>query len=110
MSPRTSHRSINSNDVLKLAADKDDVKDEIVMLSVGLIAGGSLPLRLPMKQNSSPNYILQIASLDLQGLTKRMKAVAKVLDEFMKKIIDEHVQSKDDSKTKDFVDLMLSFM
>ncbi|KAH7565814.1 hypothetical protein JRO89_XS08G0021000 [Xanthoceras sorbifolium] len=42
------------------------------------------------------------------GLTKRMKAVAKVLDEFMEKIIDEHVQSKD-SRTKDFVDLMLSF-
>ncbi|KAL5818363.1 hypothetical protein ACOSQ4_022205 [Xanthoceras sorbifolium] len=56
------------------------------------------------------NYILQIASLDLQGLTKHMKVVAKVLDEFMEKIIDEHVQSNDDSRTKDFVDLMLSFM
>ncbi|KAL5753681.1 hypothetical protein ACOSP7_021901 [Xanthoceras sorbifolium] len=53
LSDRGCHRSINSNDVLKLAAGKDDVKDEIVMLSVGLIAGGSLPLRLPMKQNSS---------------------------------------------------------
>ncbi|KAL5820370.1 hypothetical protein ACOSQ3_022252 [Xanthoceras sorbifolium] len=38
-----------------------------------------------------------------------MKAVAKVLDEFMEKIIDEHVQSKD-SRTKDFVNLMLSFI
>ncbi|KAL5751713.1 hypothetical protein ACOSQ2_022220 [Xanthoceras sorbifolium] len=55
-------------------------------------------------------YIHQIASLDLQGLTKRVKAVAKVLDEFMEKIIDEHVQSKDDSRTKGFVDLILSFM
>ncbi|KAL5751715.1 hypothetical protein ACOSQ2_022222 [Xanthoceras sorbifolium] len=45
----------------------------------------------------------------LMGLTKRMKAVAKVLDEFMEKIIDEHVQSKD-SRSKDFVDLMLSFL
>ncbi|KAL5751721.1 hypothetical protein ACOSQ2_022228 [Xanthoceras sorbifolium] len=39
-----------------------------------------------------------------------MKAVAKVFDEFFEKIIDEHVQSKDDSRTKDFVDLMLNFM
>ncbi|KAL5780212.1 hypothetical protein ACOSQ2_010949 [Xanthoceras sorbifolium] len=43
----TSHRIININDELKLAAGKDDVKDELVMLSVGLTAGGSLPLRLP---------------------------------------------------------------
>ncbi|KAL5753680.1 hypothetical protein ACOSP7_021900 [Xanthoceras sorbifolium] len=49
------------------------------------------------------DYIPQTASLDLQGLRKRMKAVAKVFD-------DEHVQSKDDSRTKDFVDLMLNFM
>ncbi|KAH7565830.1 hypothetical protein JRO89_XS08G0023400 [Xanthoceras sorbifolium] len=56
------------------------------------------------------DYIPQTASLDLQCLRKRMKAVAKMFDEFFEKIIDEHVQSKDDSRTKDFVDLMLSFM
>ncbi|KAL5751719.1 hypothetical protein ACOSQ2_022226 [Xanthoceras sorbifolium] len=56
------------------------------------------------------DYIPQIASLDLQGLRKRMKVVSKVFDEFLEKIIDEHVHSKDDSITKDFVDLMLSFM
>ncbi|KAL5751712.1 hypothetical protein ACOSQ2_022219 [Xanthoceras sorbifolium] len=66
-----------------------------------------------MELASTPNladFIPQIASLDLQGLTKRMKAVAKVYDEFFEKIIDEHAQSKDDNRTKDFVDLMLSFM
>ncbi|KAJ0040939.1 hypothetical protein Pint_26787 [Pistacia integerrima] len=56
------------------------------------------------------DYIPQIASLDLQGLTKRAKAVAKVFDEFFEKIIDEHVQSKDENRTKDFVDVMLNFM
>ncbi|KAL5820373.1 hypothetical protein ACOSQ3_022255 [Xanthoceras sorbifolium] len=56
------------------------------------------------------DYIPQIASLDLQGLRKRMKVVSKVFDAFLEKIIDEHVHSKDDSITKDFVDLMLSFM
>ncbi|KAL5751731.1 hypothetical protein ACOSQ2_022238 [Xanthoceras sorbifolium] len=56
------------------------------------------------------DYIPQIASLDLQGLRKRMKAIAKVFDEFFEKVIDEHVQSRDENRTKDFVDLMLSFM
>ncbi|KAL5818373.1 hypothetical protein ACOSQ4_022215 [Xanthoceras sorbifolium] len=56
------------------------------------------------------DYIPQIASLDLKGLRKRMKAVAKVFDVFFEKVIDEHVQSMDENRTKDFVDLMLSFM
>ncbi|XP_044469557.1 cytochrome P450 71AU50-like [Mangifera indica] len=56
------------------------------------------------------DYIPQIASLDLQGLRKRMKAVSKVFDAFFEKIIDEHVLSKDEKRTKDFVDVMLSFL
>ncbi|XP_031279733.1 cytochrome P450 CYP736A12-like [Pistacia vera] len=56
------------------------------------------------------DYIPQIASLDLQGLTKRTKVVAKVFDDFFEKIIDKHVQSKDENITKDFVGIMLSFM
>ncbi|KAI9165551.1 hypothetical protein LWI28_016127 [Acer negundo] len=56
------------------------------------------------------DYIPQIASLDLQGLTKKMKAISKVFDGFFEKIIDEHVQSKDDNRAKDFVDVMLEFM
>lgn len=56
------------------------------------------------------DFIPQIASLDLQGLTKRAKAVAKVFDDFFEKIIEEHVQSKDENRTKDFVDVMLSFI
>ena len=55
------------------------------------------------------DYIPQITGLDLQGLTKRLKAVAKAYDAFLEKIIDEHVQSKDENRTEDFVDVMLSF-
>uniref|UniRef100_A0A2N9EUF5 Cytochrome P450 n=1 Tax=Fagus sylvatica TaxID=28930 RepID=A0A2N9EUF5_FAGSY len=44
------------------------------------------------------------------GLTKRMKAVSKIFDDFLEKIIDEHVQSKEKNKSKDFVDVMLGFM
>nr|POE84778.1 cytochrome p450 [Quercus suber] len=45
-----------------------------------------------------------------EGLTQRMKAVSKIFDAFLEKTIDEHVQSKDENKTKDFVDVMLGFM
>ncbi|XWS41494.1 hypothetical protein CRYUN_Cryun17cG0086600 [Craigia yunnanensis] len=56
------------------------------------------------------DFIPQIKALDLQGLTKRMKVVAKVFDDFLEKIIDDHVHCKDESRTKDFVDVMLGFM
>lgn len=66
-----------------------------------------------MQLAATPNmadYIPPTAPLDLQGLTRRMKAISKIFDEFFEKIIDEHIQLKDENKTKDFVDVMLSFM
>jgi hypothetical protein len=66
-----------------------------------------------MHLGATPNigdYIPYVAPLDLQGLTRRMKAISKIFDDFFEKILDEHVQSKDENKTKDFVDVMLSFM
>ncbi|KAK1371661.1 hypothetical protein POM88_037753 [Heracleum sosnowskyi] len=45
-----------------------------------------------------------------EGLTKRMKAVAKVFDKFLEKILDEHAIPKDPGQTKDFVDTMLDIM
>ncbi|KAJ0097022.1 hypothetical protein Patl1_27462 [Pistacia atlantica] len=64
---------------------------------------------LAAKPNLS-DCIPHIASLDLQRLTKRMKAVSKVFDDFLENIIDEHVQCKDENRNKDFVDVMLSFL
>ncbi|XP_030445192.2 cytochrome P450 71AU50-like [Syzygium oleosum] len=67
-----------------------------------------------MVLGATPNigdYVPYLASFDLQGLTKRMKAVSKVFDAFFEKIIDEHVKSKkDEGESKDFVDVMLGFM
>ncbi|KAL5820341.1 hypothetical protein ACOSQ3_022223 [Xanthoceras sorbifolium] len=64
---------------------------------------------------ATPNladYIPQLASLDLQGLTKKLKGISKVCDDFLEKVIAEHVQhsSRDENRNKDFVDLLLSFM
>ncbi|KAK8560741.1 hypothetical protein V6N13_026177 [Hibiscus sabdariffa] len=56
------------------------------------------------------DYIPQIRGLDLQGQTKRMKAIAKDFDDFFEKILEEHVESKDEDRTKDFIDVMLGFM
>ncbi|XP_055819932.1 cytochrome P450 71AU50-like [Solanum dulcamara] len=48
--------------------------------------------------------------IDLQGLTRRLKDLAKVFDEFLEKIINEHVHSRDQKQSKDFVDTMLDIM
>ncbi|KAM3235251.1 cytochrome 71AU50 [Capsicum annuum] len=48
--------------------------------------------------------------IDLQGLTRRMKDTAKVLDKFVEKIIDEHDHDVDHKKNKDFVDTMMAIM
>ena len=68
-----------------------------------------------MLLTATPNlgdYIPFLAPLDLQGLTKRMKAVRKVFDDFFDRIIDEHIQSmdNDDHEAKDFIDVMLRLM
>ncbi|PHT80845.1 hypothetical protein T459_13860 [Capsicum annuum] len=48
---------------------------------------------------------------DLQGLTHRMKELAKIFDDFLEKVIYEHVQdSKEDKQTKDIVDTMMNIM
>lgn len=40
-----------------------------------------------------------------------MKAVSKVFDTFLEKIVDEHIHNpKTDRETKDFVDVMLGFL
>jgi len=57
------------------------------------------------------DYIPYLGQFDLQGLTRRMKAIRKIFDDFFDKIIDEHIQSDNkDDKTKDFVDVMLGFV
>ncbi|MED6185237.1 hypothetical protein PIB30_055056 [Stylosanthes scabra] len=57
------------------------------------------------------DYIPYIGALDLQGLIKRMKVVRKIFDEFLDKVIHEHLLSeKKKDKAKDFVDVMLSFL
>ena len=67
-----------------------------------------------MKLGATPNigdYIPCLLGLDLQGLTRRIKATAKVFDDFFEKIIDEHVEKpKEEGQTKDLVDVMLGLM
>ncbi|XP_030535104.1 cytochrome P450 71AU50-like [Rhodamnia argentea] len=65
---------------------------------------------------ATPNvgdYVPYLAALDLQGLTRRMKAVSKVFDAFFEKIINEHLAKKKEEgqgQGKDFVDVMLGMM
>ncbi|MCD7464692.1 hypothetical protein HAX54_053239 [Datura stramonium] len=69
-----------------------------------------------MQLAAAPNlgdFFPFIGKLDLQGFTRRMKAVSKVFDEFLEKIIDEHEEIEDklgQHQTNDFVDTMLNIM
>ncbi|WOG81802.1 hypothetical protein DCAR_0100953 [Daucus carota subsp. sativus] len=56
------------------------------------------------------DYFPYIGALDLQGLTKKMKAISKVWDRFLEKILEEHDHPKEQGETKDFVDTMLGIM
>lgn len=67
-----------------------------------------------MKLAAVPNlgdYFPFLGVLDLQGLTRRLKAVARVFDDFFEKVIEEHVrEGEDGGKNKDIVDTMMSLM
>lgn len=66
-----------------------------------------------MKLAALPNlgdYFPLLGILDLQGLTKRMKAVAKVFNDFFEKVIDDHVKASDRGQVKGIVDTMMSIM
>lgn len=48
--------------------------------------------------------------LDIEGFVARLKVLSKVFDDFIEKMFDEHLQNKDENRTKDFVDTILSLM
>lgn len=65
------------------------------------------------KLAAAPNlgdFIPGISGLDLQGFCGRAKCVGKVFDGFLERIVDDHLESNNENKTKDFVDVMLDLM
>ncbi|XP_058009912.1 cytochrome P450 CYP736A12-like [Hevea brasiliensis] len=58
------------------------------------------------------DYVPCLAAFDLQGLTRRMKAFSKKMDEVLEKIINEHAKEAQYKKNqpKDFIDELLSLM
>ncbi|XP_047971037.1 cytochrome P450 71AU50-like [Salvia hispanica] len=67
-----------------------------------------------MKLGAVPNlgdYFPFLGILDLQGLTRKMKALEKVFDVFFDKVIEDHVRAGDrPEQAKDIVDTMMSIM
>ncbi|KAL3818876.1 hypothetical protein ACJIZ3_004781 [Penstemon smallii] len=67
-----------------------------------------------MKLAILPNlgdYFPVLRKFDFQGLTRRMKNVSGVIDDFFEKIIDEHVgDGINEERSKDFVDTMMDIM
>ncbi|XP_042039990.1 cytochrome P450 71AU50-like [Salvia splendens] len=57
------------------------------------------------------DYFPFLGVLDLQGLTRKMKAIAKVFDVFFEKVIEDHVRAVNRAEeAKDIVDTMMSIM
>ncbi|KAL7104476.1 hypothetical protein ACP275_08G247300 [Erythranthe tilingii] len=58
------------------------------------------------------DFFPYMGTIDLQGLTRRMKELSRTFDGFLEKIIDDHVlQNKQEKKeTQDFVDTMMAIM
>ncbi|KAG8383464.1 hypothetical protein BUALT_Bualt04G0015900 [Buddleja alternifolia] len=62
---------------------------------------------------ATPNlgdYFPFMGVIDLQGLTRQMKRLSKTFDEFLERIIDEHLQGNQKKETQDFVDTMMAIM
>lgn len=59
---------------------------------------------------NTSEYIPCLRELGLQGVGRRMKAVAKAFDEFFDQIIEEQLATAGEEKShRDFVDYILSF-
>ncbi|PQM41355.1 cytochrome P450 CYP736A12 [Prunus yedoensis var. nudiflora] len=87
----------------RVAVDlSDNVSSLSVVMSCRMVLGKMYRMRSLMRGVSAP--------FDLQGFTKRMKSVNKAFDTFFEKVIDEHIQSNEGERTKDFVDVMVAFM
>ncbi|XXG89554.1 hypothetical protein AAC387_Pa12g1528 [Persea americana] len=55
-------------------------------------------------------FIPWTRDLDLQGLGRRLRAVSHAFNVLFDRIIDDHIEDKDEKRQRDFVDFMLSMM
>ncbi|KAJ8449623.1 hypothetical protein Cgig2_005645 [Carnegiea gigantea] len=56
------------------------------------------------------DFVPYLAPLDLQGLTRKMKAVSKVADEMVENIIEDYLKGEDFGQQRDIVGTMLAMM
>lgn len=85
-----------------LGRDKDDRFDLKGLVHEIMILIGTVNIA---------DFMPALAPFDLQGLSRKVKAINKIVDEVFNKIIDEHEQNRSKDMKKqdmDFVDMMLS--
>ena len=54
------------------------------------------------------DYIPYLAWMDLQGLNRRFKELHFIQDDFLEKVIEEHVAQNDPNVTRDLVDVLIA--
>ncbi|XP_019183844.1 PREDICTED: cytochrome P450 CYP736A12-like [Ipomoea nil] len=72
-------------------------------------------MRETTQLSAAPNlkdyfYLPLLGGFDFQGLTRRMKAVARIYDDFFERVINDHIEGKDEKQTKDIVDTLIGIM
>ncbi|CAI9109294.1 OLC1v1009096C1 [Oldenlandia corymbosa var. corymbosa] len=70
-------------------------------------------VREALHLSAQPNigdYFPLLRSLDLQGFTRRFKRIAKIYDDLLEKIIDDHLKSPGREEANDFVDILMDLM
>lgn len=63
--------------------------------------------------SAAPNlkdYFPLLGGFDFQGLTRRMKALSRIYDDFFERVINEHIECRDKKQTKDIVDTLIGIM
>lgn len=115
------HASSNGDDVDLTAAISSTVANMSCMMVFGNKClenndnnkGFKDVIQETMRLAAVPNFgdfFPLLGFLDLQGLNRRLKAIAKVFDDFLEKIIDEHRLKEETLINKNFVDTMMDFM
>lgn len=95
------------NDILfrmtfgKKCSDQDSIRGKGInsMMKESFVVAGAFNVG---------DYIPYVGWMDLQGLNRRFKEIHSIQDEFLEKVIEEHVAQNDPNVERDLVDVLLA--
>ncbi|XP_058094423.1 cytochrome P450 71AU50-like [Magnolia sinica] len=86
----------------KKSMDEDyDGRGIIARIHEGMMLAGAFNIA---------DYIPYTGLLDVQGLTRRMKAFTRFFDDLFERVVDDHIRTREVGHQRDFIDVMLALM